>query len=200
MAAQQTPEMLRLSLQDLSLRVKICKLGGIEETLTQALDSPLSKNIRHAIDSLIDAKALTQGEELTALGRQLAKLPLDVYLGKLVLLSRIFNCLDAGLSIAALLSSKSPFVTPMGARAQADLARLAFRKGNSDLLTMYNAYCSWRRVCISNNSSEFQFCRKNFLSPQTLSNVEDLKAQLTTSLVDAGFLVLDDGGRSSLNK
>lgn len=54
MADQQTPEMMRLSLQDLALRVKICKLGGIEEVLAQALDAPLPKNIRRAIDSLID--------------------------------------------------------------------------------------------------------------------------------------------------
>lgn len=54
MAEQQSPEMMRLSLQDLALRVKICKLGGIEEILAQALDAPLPKNIRRAIDSLIE--------------------------------------------------------------------------------------------------------------------------------------------------
>ncbi|KOS20718.1 putative helicase [Escovopsis weberi] len=46
--------MLRLSLQDLAIRVKICKLGGIEETLGDALDAPSAKNIRRAIDALID--------------------------------------------------------------------------------------------------------------------------------------------------
>lgn len=46
--------MMRLSLQDLALRVKICKLGGIEEILAQALDAPLPKNIKRAIDSLIE--------------------------------------------------------------------------------------------------------------------------------------------------
>ena len=131
MAEQQTPEMLRLSLQDLVLRVKICKLGSIEQTLAEALDPPLSKNIRRAIDSLVDVKALTSGEDLTPLGRQLAKLPLDVFLGKLILLGSLFSCLDAALTIAAILSSKSPFSPPMGARAQADLARLAFKKGMS---------------------------------------------------------------------
>ncbi|MCJ1389821.1 hypothetical protein MMC18_002678 [Xylographa bjoerkii] len=200
MAEQQTPEMLRLSLQDLVLRVKICKLGSIEQTLAEALDPPLSKNIRRAIDSLVDVKALTTGEDLTPLGRQLAKLPLDVFLGKLILLGSLFSCLDAALTIAAILSSKSPFSAPMGARAQADLARLAFKKGDSDLLTVYNAYCAWRRVCKSTGSSEYQFCRKNFLSPQTLSNIEDLKAQLTTSLVDAGFLSLDEEGKAALNR
>lgn len=200
MAEQQTPEMLRLSLQDLVLRIKICKLGSIEQTLSEALDPPVPKNIRRAIDALIDVKALTTGEDLTALGRQLAKLPLDVFLGKLILLGSLFRCLDAAVTIAAIVSSKSPFSAPMGARTQADLARLAYRKGDSDLLTVYNAYCAWKRVCQHSGSSEYQFCRKNFLSPQTLSNIEDLKVQLTTSLVEAGFLVLDETAKAALNR
>jgi ATP-dependent RNA helicase DHX29 len=129
MADQQTPELLRLSLQDLAIRVKICKLGSIEETLGQALDPPSSKNIRRAIDALIDVRALTLGEELTPLGTQLAKLPLDVFLGKLILMGSLFKCLDAAITIAAILSSKSPFSAPFGARAQADTIRLAFRRG-----------------------------------------------------------------------
>ena len=183
--------MLRLSLQDLSLRVKICKLGAIENVLLEALDAPTSKNIRRAVDSLIEVKALTSNEELTSLGRQLAKLPLDVYLGKLILQSSIFKCLDAGLTIAAILTSKSPFSSPLGSRSQADQARLAFKRGDSDLLTVYNAYCSWRRVCQTNPPSEYQFCRKNFLIPQTLANIEDLKAQLAGTLIESKFLNLD---------
>lgn len=130
MPEQQTPEMLRLSLQDLVLRVKLCKLGGIEQTLSEALDPPSAKNVRRAVDALIDVKALTSAEELTPLGRQLAKLPLDVFLGKLVLLGTIFSCLDASLTAAAILSSKSPFFAPLGARTKADMARKAFNKGS----------------------------------------------------------------------
>jgi ATP-dependent RNA helicase DHX29 len=136
MADQQTPELLRLSLQDLAIRVKICKLGGIEDTLSQALDPPSAKNIRRAIDALIDVRALTQGEDLTPLGIQLARLPLDVFLGKLILLGSIFKCLDAAITIAAILSSKSPFSAPFGARAQADTVRLAFRRGQFPFETL----------------------------------------------------------------
>lgn len=135
MPEEQTPEMLRLSLQDLVLRVKICKLGGIQETLADALDPPSSRNIQRAIDALVDVKALTNGEELTALGRKLAQLPLDVFLGKLVLLGTIYQCLDGTLSIAAILSSKSPFSAPIGLRAQAELAKLNFKKGYSTFCT-----------------------------------------------------------------
>lgn len=116
-------------MQDLVLRVKICKLGSAEAVLSEALDPPSSKNIRRAVDSLIDVKALTASEELTPLGRQLAKLPLDVFLGKLILLGSTFRCLDGALTIAAILSSKSPFSAPIGARSRVNAARLAFKRG-----------------------------------------------------------------------
>ncbi|KAL2756093.1 hypothetical protein ACRALDRAFT_1050631 [Sodiomyces alcalophilus JCM 7366] len=199
----QTPEMLRLSLQDLAIRVKTCKIGGIEETLGEALDPPSAKNIRRAVDALVDVRALTPAEELTPLGLQLARLPLDVFLGKLVLLGSVFKCLDAAITIAAILSSKSPFSAPFGQRAQADLARRAFRRGDSDLLTAYNAYLAWKRVCQSTSASggsEFQFCRKNFLSQQTLANIEDLKGQLLVSVADSGFLSLTDEERRTLSR
>lgn len=128
MSEEQAPEMLRLSLQDLVLRVKICSLGDIEQTLSEALDPPSQRNVRRAIDSLIDVKALTASENLTPLGKQLAKLPMDVFLGKLILLGSIFRCLDGALTIAAILTSKSPFSVPFGSRSQADLARLSFKR------------------------------------------------------------------------
>lgn len=129
LAEQQTPEMLRLSLQDLVLRVKICKLGEVEQTLLEAVDPPSPKNIRRAIDSLKEVKALTSSESMTPLGSQLAKLPLDVFLGKLIIHGAFFRCLDAALSIAAILSSKSPFVNTMGSNTQRDAARMSFQRG-----------------------------------------------------------------------
>jgi len=203
MSDQQTPEMLRLSLQDLAIRVKICKIGGIEETLGEALDPPSAKNIRRAIDALVDVRALTaSSQELTPLGIQLARLPLDVFLGKLILLGAVFKCLDMALTVAAILSSKSPFAAPFGQRNQADSIRKGFKKGDSDLLTVYNAYLAWKRVCQSatGGGAEFQFCRKNFLSPQTLANIEDLKGQLLSAVVDSGFLQITTEERQTLNR
>ncbi|KAI4863552.1 P-loop containing nucleoside triphosphate hydrolase protein [Hypoxylon rubiginosum] len=199
MSDQQTPEMLRLSLQDLAIRVKICKIGGIEETLGEALDAPSAKNIRRAIDALVDVRALTNSEELTPLGYQLARLPLDVFLGKLILQGTIFKCLDMAITSAAILSSKSPFTAPFGQRNQADQARKAFKRGDSDLLTVYNAYLGWKKVCQTSNN-DFLYCKKNFLSPQTLSNIEDLKGQLLVSLADSGFLQLTEEERRALNR
>lgn len=72
--------------------------------------------------------------------------------------------------------------------------------GESDLLTVYNAYCAWRHVCVSKGMPEQQFCRKNYLSQQTLSNIEDLKAQLTGSLAEAGFIDLAGAERAALHR
>lgn len=204
MSDSQTPEMLRLSLQELAIRIKVCKIGGIEATLSEALDPPSAKNTRRAVDALIDVRALTAGEDLTPLGNQLARLPLDVFLGKLVLMGTVFKCLDMAVTVAAILSSKSPFVAPFGQRSQADAVRLAYRKGDSDLLTVYNAYLAWKRVCQSssgNAGQEHQFCRKNFLSPQNLANIEDLKLSLLSALAnEAGFLQLTNDERQTLNR
>ncbi|KAF2763940.1 P-loop containing nucleoside triphosphate hydrolase protein [Teratosphaeria nubilosa] len=198
MAENQTPEMLRLSLQDLVMRVKICKLGGIENALSQALDPPSTRNIRRAVDALIEVDALTPHEELTPLGQQLAKIPLDAQLGKLILLGSHFGCLDATLTVAATLTSKTPFLNPMHAKKQADTVRLGYKRADSDLFTVYNAYCTWRKVCTTPGMSEYQFCDKNFLSAQNLANIEDLKGQLLTSLVDAGFVSLGPDEKAAL--
>lgn len=94
--------MMRLSLQDLALRIKIMKIGStsIEETLLNALDPPTPQNIQRAISALVEVKALTTSEEITPLGLHLAKLPMDVHLGLFLIMSCIFGCLDAALVIA----------------------------------------------------------------------------------------------------
>ena len=100
------------------------------QTLSEAIDPPSVKNIRRAIEALKEVKALTNAESLTPLGRQLAKLPLDVFLGKLIVYGVFFKCLDASISIAAILSSKSPFVNTVGSRSQKEIARMSFSRGD----------------------------------------------------------------------
>ncbi|KAK6362941.1 hypothetical protein TWF730_000392 [Orbilia blumenaviensis] len=197
---QQVPEMLRLSLQDLVLRIKICKLGGIEETLSLALDPPTPKNVSRAIDSLLEVKALTPNEDLTPLGRHLAQLPLDVYLGKLLLLSSLYGCVDVCVTIAAILSSKSPWVQPFGKREQAETTRLTWKTGDSDLLTTYSAYCGWRRAVETKGVNEYEFCNKNYLSSRNLAAIEEMKTQLFVALADSSIMRLEPEERVRLNR
>ena len=106
--AHPIPEMLRLSLQELALQLKVMPLrigASIEDALSQALDPPLAANIQRAVASLVDVEALTPNEEITPLGRHLCHMPLDVHLAKFLLVAVLFGCVDAALSIAAALHS-----------------------------------------------------------------------------------------------
>lgn len=90
---QSTPEMLQLSLQEPILRIKIWNLGSAEEVLSAALDPPSVKNIRRAISKLQDVGALDYSENLTMLGENLARLPLDVALGKMAIFGTFLQSL-----------------------------------------------------------------------------------------------------------
>ncbi|BFZ63806.1 hypothetical protein YB2330_004938 [Saitoella coloradoensis] len=201
MLDSQIPEIMRLSLQDLALRVKICKLeGSIESVLGQALDSPSPDNVRRAILALQEVDALTTAEDLTPLGRHLAMLPVDVYLGKLILLGIHFKCLDAAFTIAAVLSSKSPFVTPMGMEKQADAAKQVFKTGESDFLTVWTAYDVWRKTCNNNPHREGDFCRRSYLSGKNLRSIEELRGQYMRLVVDAGFVSLAAAEKQKMSR
>ncbi|KAI8635931.1 P-loop containing nucleoside triphosphate hydrolase protein [Parasitella parasitica] len=200
----ETPEILRLPLEELCLRIKVCGLGGIRDVLSAALDAPTSKMIDNAILTLQEVQALsTDGQEsLTPLGAHLANLPVDVHIGKMILFGAIFRCLDPILTIAAALSFKSPFVRPFGKEDEADAARAQFRVQNSDFLTIYKAYHTWREQLIDLRENKAtisslqrkmrQFCKENFLSEQNLEMIEDMKRQYMELLMSIGFVKSTD--------
>ncbi|EXJ62833.1 hypothetical protein A1O7_03273 [Cladophialophora yegresii CBS 114405] len=200
MLEQQVPEMLRLSLQDPMLRIKVWDLGSIEETLNAAIDPPSRKNILRAIEKLKDAGALTKNEGLTHLGQQIAKLPLEVSLAKLAIFGVIFKCLDPVLTMISLLTSKSPFLPGPAASSsgQQPNARLSFSRGESDLLSSLHAYESWKKARLARTAQDF--CRKNHISDQTMGQVEEQKIQLLVYLVDARLVVLDPDEKGHLNR
>ncbi|THH20831.1 hypothetical protein EW146_g599 [Bondarzewia mesenterica] len=193
LADHPLPEMMRLSLSDLALRIKIMKVklgSSIEDVLLRALDPPSSVNIQRAISMLVEVRALTSNEEITPMGRLLSALPTDVHLGKFLLMATLFRCLDPALTIAATLNSKSPFLTPFGHEDEADRAKSSFRVENSDFLTLHNAFSGWRRVS-ANTGFVRKFCRKNFLSHQNLQQIEELRQQFLGYLIDSGFIHAD---------
>ncbi|KAJ7706044.1 P-loop containing nucleoside triphosphate hydrolase protein [Mycena rosella] len=195
LADHPLPEMMRLSLSDLALRIKIMKvkLGtSIEDVLSRALDPPVSINVQRAIAMLVEVGALTPSEDITPMGRLLSKLPTDVHLGKFLLIATLFRCLDPALTIAAALNSKSPFVSPFGFEQEADRAKIAFRTENSDFLTIHNAFSSWRRAS-ANPGILRKFCRINYLSQQNLQQIEELRQQFLGYLIDSAFIQVDKG-------
>ncbi|KAJ3839808.1 P-loop containing nucleoside triphosphate hydrolase protein [Lentinula raphanica] len=195
------PEMMRLSLADLSLRIKIMKVklgSSIEDVLFRALDPPSPVNVQRAISMLVEVRALTPSEEITPMGRLLSKLPTDVHLGKFLLIATLFRCLDPALTIAAALNSKSPFLTPFGLEQEADRAKASFKSENSDFLTLHNAFSSWRKA--SAKGLERKFCRQNYLSHQNLQQIEELRQQFLGYLIDAAFIQVDRSFIRDLNR
>lgn len=75
----------------------------------------------------------------------------------------------------------------------------ADRSGDSDLLLSYNAYLAWKRATEAGKAREF-LSKNRSLSGQALSTIEDQKAQLFVSLVDAGILHLEEAEKSSLKR
>ncbi|KIL70700.1 hypothetical protein M378DRAFT_194963 [Amanita muscaria Koide BX008] len=196
MADNSLPEMLRLSLSDLALRIKIMKVklgSSIDEVLSRALDPPASINVQRAISMLVEVRALTPMEEITPMGRLLSKLPTDVHLGKFLLIATLFRCLDPALTIAATLNSKSPFLSPLGLEQEADRAKNSFKTENSDFLTIHNAFSSWRHASSVSSSFVKRFCRTNYLSHQNLQQIEDLRQQFLGYLIDSSFIRVDQG-------
>lgn len=185
----QVPEMLRLSLQDSIMRIKLWEAGAsIEDTLAAAIDPPSRKNVNRAIERLKEAGALNSSEYLTPLGERIARLPLDVSMAKLAVLGTIFGCLDPIVTIIALMTSKSIF-------SSTGTAKASFARGSSDLLSSLAAYEAWRKAKTAGLG--FDFARKHRLL--NLNEIEDVKVQLTVYLADGGLLKLSSDEKTLLN-
>ncbi|KAJ1980823.1 hypothetical protein H4R35_000971 [Dimargaris xerosporica] len=138
-------------------------------------------------------RASAQLYQLTPLGRHLCRLPVDVYLGRMILYGALLQCLDPMLTIAAALSSKSPFVTPMDKQtearaAHARLAAASTAGRRSDFLTLYYVYKIWREEWQQQPRRAQRFCFQHYLSHTNLLVIEQMKRQYLALLVDMGFV------------
>jgi HrpA-like RNA helicase len=96
-------------------------------------EPPPAQAVARAVQELVDLDALKVeadgSETLTPLGVHLSVLPVDVRIGKLILLGAIFGVCDECLTIAAVLSYRSPFLSPLSSRDEADAAHRQFAVG-----------------------------------------------------------------------
>ncbi|KAM6460944.1 putative ATP-dependent RNA helicase DHX57 isoform 2-T2 [Liasis olivaceus] len=188
---QQLPEIHRVPLEQLCLRIKILEMfstHGFHSVLSQLIEPPIAESINASKMRLQDIGALTSDENLTPLGHHLASLPVDVRVGKLMLLGTIFRCLDPALTIAASRAHKSPFVSPWDKKEEAFKKKLEFSIGNSDYLAVLQAYKGWCRSSKESSQASYTFCRQNFLSENVLQEMARLKRQFTELLSDIGFV------------
>ena len=156
--------------------------------LASALTPPESLAVEGALTLLRRMGAL-DGNEMTALGRHLSLIPADLRCGKLLVYGATFSCLDACLTIAAILTVKSPFVNPQAKREEAKVARAAFGAGHGDLICDLRAFEEWseRRSNGEPISMIRRWCDENFLNHQTLTDIFTTRTQYISSLQEIGF-------------
>uniref|UniRef100_A0A8D3BDG0 Putative ATP-dependent RNA helicase DHX57 n=1 Tax=Scophthalmus maximus TaxID=52904 RepID=A0A8D3BDG0_SCOMX len=191
LAEQQLPEIQRVPLEQLCLRIKILEVFAdqtLESVFSRLIEPPATGSLDAAKQRLRDLGALTAEERLTPLGYHLACLPVDVRIGKLMLFGAIFRCLDPALTIAASLAFKSPFVSPWDKREIANEKKRDFAVNNSDHLALLQAYKGWCCAVKTGNRAGYNYCRDNFLSWRCLQEIASLKRQFAELLSDIGFI------------
>ncbi|GAB1298556.1 ATP-dependent RNA helicase DHX29 [Apodemus speciosus] len=183
------PEILRVPLEELCLHIMKCDLGSPEDFLSKALDPPQLQVISNAMNLLRKIGACEPNEpKLTPLGQHLAALPVNVKIGKMLVFGAIFGCLEPVATLAAVMTEKSPFITPIGRKDEADLAKSSLAVADSDHLTIYNAYLGWKNARQEGGfRSEISYCQRNFLNRTSLLTLEDVKQELMKLVKAAGF-------------
>lgn len=191
------PELQRVPLEEICLSILASGFAkSCRDFLSQAPQPPPSENLQAALTVLQDIGALqdVNGQEyLTPLGKHLAKLPVNVRLGKMLLLASIFNCIDPVLTIAASLSSQSPFSTFMSDAATARAKQKALSDPDSDFITYCNVWRDYSKACNVSSSSEKAFCREQFLNQASLREISSARKQFIDLLSGIGFLHSPDG-------
>ena len=182
------PEVRRVGLQQLVMRVKALNLpGSAEEVCARLPEPPERAAVHNAVEDLRCIGALAAGDEhLTPLGKLLAQLPTDARLGKLVVFGCALGMCDEALTLASLLGSRSPFLMPAEAREAADKSKKRFGVGpQSDVLGALRAYNEFDAIP---GQARFDFARDRFLSIKTLQQVANNKRQLLENLSTLGVV------------
>ncbi|MCC7146371.1 MAG: ATP-dependent RNA helicase HrpA [Phycisphaeraceae bacterium] len=182
------PEVLRSNLAGVILQMKALGLGRIEDF--PFLDSPRMGTVREGYRTLHELGAIDQREQLTHLGRQLARLPIDPRLGRMLLAADKENCLAEVLVIVAGLSIQDPRMRPAEQAESADKAQEQFRHARSDflsLLKLWDAYHEWMGKL--SRSRLQKACSQNFLSYPRMREWLDVYRQLRTLVEETGLRV-----------
>ncbi|KAF5271033.1 hypothetical protein FQR65_LT05383 [Abscondita terminalis] len=183
-----TPEMFRSPLHEIALSIKLLRLGSIGLFLSKAIEPPPLDAVIEAEVMLREMKCLDRNDELTPLGRILAKLPIEPRLGKMMVMGCIFMCGDALATMAAN-SSTFPeiFVLEGGQRRLSYHQRSLAGERCSDHIAMLTAFELWDRARQRGEAAELQFCEKKGVSQPTLRVTWEAKHQLQDILTSVGF-------------
>jgi HrpA-like RNA helicase len=186
------PEIQRANLAEVILRMKAFRLGDIETF--PFVQPPTPAAIANGYALLQELGALDAQRNLTPLGGDLARLPIDPTLGRMLLQSQQEHASRELLIIAAGLSIQDPRERPLDQKEAAAAAHKRFADPQSDflaLLNIWNAFHDeWEKL--RGQSQRRRFCRQHFLSYLRMREWQDLYAQLHDALDDLGTLRINE--------
>lgn len=181
------PEILRTNLAAVILQMLSLGLGEIEAF--PFLTPPDSRGVKAGIDLLRELGALRTGAlELTKVGRDLARLPVDPRFGRMLLESTRRGTTREVIAIVAGLTVQDPRERPVERRGEADQAHARFADPTSDLLALLNLWNHLEQQRRDLSSSAFRRrCRAEFLNAVRVREWQDLVRQLTQVAKDTGL-------------
>jgi len=183
------PEVLRSSLASVILRMKSLGLGEVDAF--PFVDAPAPKAIADGYALLAELNAVDDAKRLTDVGRQLARLPLDPRIGRMILAAKSEGCLAEVLVIAAALSVQDPRERPMERAAAADEAHKKFNDDKSDFLAFLKLWKFFEEALLHKKSGRKlrELCQANFLSFNRMREWRDIHAQLKELVSEVGWKV-----------
>jgi len=185
--AYTEPEILRSSLAGVILRMKSLHLGDVEDF--PFLEAPLPRMIADGYQLLAELGAIDEtSKDLTQVGFELAKLPLDPKIGRMILAAREHNCLREVLIIAAALGTQDPRDRPQEHAATADQAHAKWKDEKSEFLSYLKLWAAGDEVWKHETSNkQRQWCRQNFINWLRLREWRDVHGQLMTLCHEHGW-------------
>ena len=181
------PEILRSSLASVILRMADLRLGDVAEF--PFIEAPSSRLISDGYQLLQELGAVTERREITELGRQMARLPLDPRVARMIIAAKKEGCLREILIIASVLSIQDPRERPMDKREAADSAHAKFKADDSDFMS-YLKLWEWYEQALKGKKSNKDLlnqCHQNFLSFLRLKEWRELHQQLLEMVEDMDF-------------
>jgi ATP-dependent helicase HrpA len=172
------PEILRSSLAAVILRMAALRLGDVAEF--PFIEAPSSRLIADGYQQLQELGAVDSRRQITDIGLQLAKLPLDPRVGRMILAANREHCLKEILIIASVLSIQDPRERPMDKREAADQAHAKFAGEGSDFMSYLKLWDFFEHALKNKKSNKdlLNQCHSNFLSFLRLKEWRELHAQL----------------------
>jgi ATP-dependent helicase HrpA len=181
------PEILRSSLAAVILRMAALRLGDVTEF--PFIEAPTSRLIADGYLLLQELGAVDAKRQITETGLQLAKLPLDPRVGRMILAAKREQCLNEILIIASVLSIQDPRERPMDKREAADNAHAKFAGEGSDFMSYLKLWDFFDNALKTKKSNKdlLNQCHSNFLSFLRLKEWRELHAQLLDIVSEMEF-------------